>query len=401
MAKQTVRDYPVERKRVLVRVDYNVPLDPTTHEVLDDSRIRATLPTIQYLLERNAKVILISHLGRPGGKVVEALRLDPVARRLEQLLGRPVRKLNDCVGPEVEDAVRTMQPGEVILLENVRFHPEEEENDPAFCRDLASLAEVFVNDAFATAHRAHASTAGVAEYLPAVAGLLMERELTFLGNLLTSPQHPFVAIIGGAKVSTKIGVLRALLRKVDRLLIGGGMATTFFLAEGKAIGASLAEPEAVDQARAIQAAAQEAGVMLLLPSDAVIADAVAPGATTRVVRLEEGVPAGWHIVDIGPETLAQFTAALTDAKTVFWNGPLGVFEIPAFAEGTRALAQALARLPATTVVGGGETVAVVEQLGLVDAFRHVSTGGGAALEFLEGRELPGVACLHEKMPERT
>jgi phosphoglycerate kinase len=400
MAKQTIRDFAVENKRVLVRVDYNVPLDPATGEVADDSRIRATLPTIRHLVERGAKVILISHLGRPGGKVVEALRLDPVARRLSELLGMPVRKLDDCVGPEVEEAVRAMKPGEVVLLENVRFHPEEEENDPAFCRDLATLANVFVNDAFGAAHRAHASTAGVAEYLPAVAGFLMEKELRFLGETLANPERPFAAVVGGAKVGSKIGVLHALLAKADLLLLGGGMASTFLLAQGIAVGASLVEPDKVDLARQLLEEGRAAGVELLLPSDAVIADRIDAAAQTRTIAIESGVPDGWSIVDIGPATIARFRAALQPAKTVLWNGPMGIFEIPPFAEGTRALAATLAELDAVTIVGGGESVAAVEQLGYADRITHLSTGGGATLEFLEGRELPGVACLHDKMPER-
>ncbi|MCS6800427.1 MAG: phosphoglycerate kinase [Dehalococcoidia bacterium] len=400
MAKQTIRDFAVENKRVLVRVDYNVPLDKTTGEVADDTRIRATLPTIRYLIDRGAKVILISHLGRPDGKVVESLRLDPVARRLSELLGQPVRKLDDCVGPEVEETVRAMKPGEVVLLENVRFHPEEEANDPAFCRDLATLANVFVNDAFATAHRAHASTAGVADYLPAVAGFLMEKELKFLGDALAAPARPFAAIIGGAKVGTKIGVLRALLGKADLLLIGGGMANTFFLAQGVPIGASLAEPDKVDLARDLLDQARAAGIEVLLPSDVLIADRVDAAAATRTIAVAEGVPEGWSIVDIGPATIARYREALQPAKTVLWNGPMGIFEIPAFAEGTRAIAAALAELDAVTIVGGGESVAAVEQLGYADRITHLSTGGGATLEFLEGRDLPGVACLHDKMPER-
>jgi phosphoglycerate kinase len=400
MPKQTVRDFAVENKRVLVRVDYNVPLDKATGEVADDTRIRATLPTIRYLIERGAKVILLSHLGRPDGKVVESLRLDPVARRLSALLGRPVRKLDDCVGPDIEETVRAMKPGDVVLLENVRFHPEEEANDPAFSRDLATLANVFVNDAFGTAHRAHASTAGVAEYLPAVAGFLMEKELTFLGEALKNPARPFVAVLGGAKVGSKIGVLRALIAKADRILVGGGMANTFFLAEGVTIGDSLAEPEKLDVARHLLTEARAAGVTLLLPIDVVIADRLDASATTRVVAVTEGVPAGWSIVDIGPGTIAHYRAALEDAKTVLWNGPMGIFEIPAFAEGTRAIAATLAELDAVTIVGGGESVAAVEQLGFADRITHLSTGGGATLEFLEGRELPGVACLHDKMPER-
>ncbi|MFN8534431.1 MAG: phosphoglycerate kinase [Dehalococcoidia bacterium] len=400
MAKQTIRDFAVDNKRVLVRVDYNVPLDKATGEVADDTRIRATLPTIRYLIDHHAEVLLISHLGRPDGKVVEKLRLDPVARRLSELLGKPVRKLDDCIGPEVEETVRAMEPGEVILLENVRFHPEEEENDPAFCRDLATLANVFVNDAFGTAHRAHASTAGVADYLPAIAGFLMEKELAFLGEALTNPKRPFAAVVGGAKVGSKIAVLQSLIEKANLILIGGGMANTFFLAEGCEIGASLAEPDKVETARALAEQARRAGVDLLLPIDALIADTIDAAAQTRTIEVAAGVPEGWSIVDIGPATIERYRAALGSAKTVLWNGPMGIFELAPFAEGTRAIAATLAALDATTIVGGGESVAAVEQMGFADRISHISTGGGAALEFLEGRELPGVACLHDKMPER-
>lgn len=395
MNKKTVRDIDVAGKRVLVRVDFNVPLDSATGRMADDTRIRAALPTIQYLRERGAKVILCSHLGRPDGKIVERLRLRPVAEHLSALLNAPVTMAPDCVGPEVEALVARMQPGDVLLLENVRFHPEEEANDPAFARQLAALADVFVNDAFGTAHRAHASTEGVAHYLPAVAGLLMEKELKFLGGALTNPERPFAALIGGAKVSDKIGVLRHLLEKVDLLLIGGGMANTFLLAQGKQIGDSLAEPEQVDVAREMLARTRQKGSPRLeLPVDAVIADRFAADAATRTIDLErEPVPPGWRIMDIGPATVSRFVDALSPCRTVVWNGPMGVFELPPFAAGTLALARALANLPATTIVGGGETAQAVEQAGVADRISHVSTGGGAALEFLEGKTLPGVAAL--------
>ncbi len=397
MNKKTVRDIDVAGKRVLVRVDFNVPLDKTTGQVADDTRIRAALPTIQYLRERGAKVILCSHLGRPDGKVVDRLRLQPVADRLSVLLGAPVTMAPDCVGPAVETLVARMQPGDVLLLENVRFHPEEEANDPAFARQLAALADVFVNDAFGTAHRAHASTAGVARYLPAVAGLLMEKELKFLGGALTNPERPFAALIGGAKVSDKIGVLRHLLEKVDLLLIGGGMANTFLLALGKQIGDSLAEPDQVDVAREMLARTREGRPRLELPIDAVIADRFAADAATRTIDLErEPVPPGWRIMDIGPATVRRFVDALSPCRTVVWNGPMGVFELPPFAAGTLALARALADLRATTIVGGGETAQAVEQAGVADRISHVSTGGGAALEFLEGKTLPGVAALLDR-----
>jgi phosphoglycerate kinase len=394
MTKKTVRDIEVAGKRVLVRVDFNVPLDKATGQVADDTRIRAALPTIQYLRERGAKVILCSHLGRPDGKVVDRLRLRPVAEHLSALLNAPVTMAPDCVGPAVEALVARMQPGDVLLLENVRFHPEEEANDAAFARQLASLADVFVNDAFGTAHRAHASTEGVAHYLPAVAGLLMEKELKFLGGALTNPERPFAALIGGAKVSDKIGVLRHLLEKVDLLLIGGGMANTFLLAQGKQIGDSLAEPDHVDVAREVLERTREGRPRLELPCDAVIADRFAADAATRTIDLErEPVPPGWRIMDIGPATVRRFVDALSPCRTVVWNGPMGVFELAPFAAGTLALARALADLPATTIVGGGETAQAVEEAGVADRISHVSTGGGAALEFLEGKTLPGVAAL--------
>jgi len=398
MNKKTVRDIDVAGKRVLVRVDFNVPLDSATGQVADDTRIRAALPTIQYLRERGAKVILCSHLGRPDGKVVDRLRLRPVAARLSALLNAPVTMAPDCVGPDVEALVARMQPGDLLLLENVRFHPEEEANDPAFARQLAALADVFVNDAFGTAHRAHASTEGVAHYLPAVAGLLMEKELTFLGGALTNPERPFAALIGGAKVSDKIGVLRHLLEKVDLLLIGGGMANTFLLALSKQIGDSLAEPEQVDVAREMLARTRQKGSPRVeLPTDAVIADRLTADAVTRTIDLErEPVPPGWRIMDIGPATVSRFVDALSPCRTVVWNGPMGVFELPPFAAGTLALARALADLPATTIVGGGETAQAVEQAGVADRISHVSTGGGAALEFLEGKTLPGVAALLDR-----
>lgn len=399
MARQTIRDVDWRKKRAFVREDYNVPLDKKTHEVLDDTRIRASIPTLKYLIEQGAAIIIATHLGRPDGKVVEDLRLDPVAKRLSELLGQPVRKFDDCVGPEVEEAVRRLQPGEVVMLENMRFHPEEEENDPAFCRDLATLAHIYVMDAFGTAHRAHASTAGVAEYLPAVAGLLMEKELQFLGEALANPVRPFAAIVGGAKVGSKIGVLDAMLGKVNKLLIGGGMANTFFLAQGINVGDSLVEADNVAVAKSLIAKAASQKVELVLPTDAVIADKFDNDAETRVIDIKAGVPAGWRIMDIGPKTIEAYRAALSSCKTVLWNGPMGVFELSKFAAGTTAMANALAELKgATTVVGGGESVAAVDQLGLADKITHVSTGGGAALEFLEGKELPGVEVIHKKAP---
>jgi len=394
MNKKTIRDVDVSGKRALVRVDFNVPLQEGT--VADDTRIQAALPTIEYLLDRNAAVILMSHLGRPKGQIVPELRMDPVAARLSELLGRPVKKLDDCVGPEIEAAVQAMQPGEVVLLENTRFHPQEKANDPAFAAQLAALADVYVNDAFGAAHRAHASTEGVARAIrerggAAVAGLLMERELTFLGRAVENPEHPFVAILGGAKISDKISFVEELLERCDRLLVGGGMANTFFKAMGFGVGDSLVEEDAVPTAQALL---KSSGSRLILPVDVVIADAFDNDARARVVAPNE-VSSGWRILDIGPKTVTTFESALGGAKTVLWNGPLGVFEMPNFAEGTRAVARLLAGMEATTIIGGGESAAAVRQAGLADRMTHVSTGGGASLEFLEGKTLPAVAALDE------
>jgi phosphoglycerate kinase len=388
--KKTVRDVPVKGKRVLVRVDFNVPLE--NGQVADDTRIRAALPTIRYLLEHKAAVILMSHLGRPKGQVRDELRMDPVAHRLSELLGQDVIKLDDCVGPDVESAAEGLEPGQVLLLENLRFHPEEEANDADFARKLASLADVYVDDAFGTAHRAHASTAGVAQYLPSVAGFLMERELEMLGKALTEPARPFVAILGGAKISGKIGVIRSLLSKVDLLLLGGGMANTFLKALGHEVGESLVEDDSLDVASEIM---RDAGDKLLLPVDVVVADAFSEDANTQTVGVEH-VPPGWRILDIGPRTVALFEERLSSAATVVWNGPMGVFEFPRFAAGTIALASSLARTQAVTIVGGGDSVAALQQAGLADKMTHVSTGGGASLEFLEGKTLPGVAALQDK-----
>ena len=390
MNKKTIRDVDVHGKRVLVRVDLNVPLKEGS--VADDTRIRAVLPTLNYLLEQNAAVILCSHLGRPKGKAVPELRMDPVARRLEDLLDRPVKKLDDCVGPEVEAAVKAMQPGDVVLLENTRFHPEERANDPEFARQLAALAEIYVNDAFGAAHRAHGSTEGVTHYLPAVAGLLMEKELEFLGQATRDPEHPYVAILGGAKISDKIGVIENLLKQCDRMLIGGGMANTFFKAMGFEVGDSLIEDKAVETAESLL---KQAGGTLVLPVDVVIADAFDNDAHTRVVAPNEVTP-GWRILDVGPKTISTFESALGGARMVVWNGPLGVFEMPNFAKGTFAVARLLANLDATTIIGGGESAAAVRQAGLTDRMSHVSTGGGASLEFLEGKALPCVAALENR-----
>lgn len=390
MALKTIRDVDVKDKRVLVRVDFNVPLDDEG-KVADDTRIVATLPTIRYLLDRGAKVILMSHLGRPKGRVVEKLRLNDVARRLGELLGREVKKVDDCVGTTAEEAARQLKPGEVLLLENLRFYAEEEANDREFARKLASLAEIYVNDAFGTAHRAHASTAGVAEFLPAYAGFLMEKEVESLGRILTSPARPFVAVLGGAKISDKIGVLNNLLGKVDRLLLGGGMANTFLRAEGYEMGDSLVDEGHLDFAKDFLKRAKGQGVEVELPVDVVIAQSI-EGGETKVVAPGE-VPAGWKALDIGPRTAEHFAQVIRGVKTVFWNGPLGLFEVDQFARGSEEIARAMAQPGLVSVVGGGDTLAVLEKLGLVDKVTHASTGGGASLEFLEGRELPGVAVL--------
>ncbi len=393
MDYKTVRDVDVAGKRVFLRADLNVPLDDG--RITDDTRIRASLPTIVYLLDRGARVILASHLGRPKGKVNDALRLKPVADRLSQLLGRPVRMTGDALGPGVQVAVDKMRPGDLILLENLRFHAEEEANDPEFAKSLASLADLYVNDAFGAAHRAHASTEGITHHLPSVSGLLMEREVDALQTLLERPAKPFHAVIGGAKVSGKLEVLAALLSRCQAILVGGGMANTFLAARGLALGKSLVEEEQLDNATRIVEEARRKRVRLMLPTDAVVAPQIHHRARTKVVAVD-AVPKDQMIVDIGPDTVAAYTEHLAKAKTVFWNGPMGVFEHPQFAEGTRAIARSLARLTdegAVTVVGGGDSVAAVEQLGLADRMTHVSTGGGASLEFLEGKTLPGVAAL--------
>ncbi len=392
MSKKTVRDVDVSGRRVFVRADFNVPLDGG--RIANDQRIEATVPTISYLLEQGAAVILASHLGRPKGPD-PALRMDPVAVRLGELLHRPVRKLNDCVGPEVASAVSAMRPGDVILLENLRFHPEEEANDPAFARALAALADLYVNDAFGTAHRAHASTAGIAAFLPAVAGLLMERELTFLGKVLEHPAPPLVVILGGKKVEDKIGVIQNLLRLCQTMLIGGGMCYTFLRAAGARIGGSLCEEEKLDLARELMDEAKRRQVGFVLPVDVIAAERIEAGAPTQAVDAR-AIPDGWIGLDIGPRTAAMFGAAISGAGTILWNGPMGVFEIPAFAQGTRAIARAVAESCAESIVGGGDTASAVEQFGYAGKITHVSTGGGASLEFMEGKTLPGVAALLDR-----
>ena len=399
MNKKTVRDSDVAGKRVLMRVDFNVPLDAERH-ITDDTRIRAALPTIQYVLDHGASLILMSHLGRPDGKVVEKLSLAPVAQRLSELLGRPVLMATDSIGPQVEAQARTLQPGQVLLLENLRFHAQEEKNDPAFARQLAALGNLYVNDAFGTAHRAHASTEGVTRFLPGVAGFLMERELNFLGSALEHPQRPFAAIVGGAKVSDKIKVLERLTGMVDILLIGGGMANTFLKAEGYEIGDSLFEEGKVEMARGLVSMARRNNLTLLLPVDVVVADRFAADAQHTVVAADKVQP-GWRIMDIGPASVEAFRVALADARTIVWNGTLGVAEWPAFAGGTNAIIDILAQRTkegATTIIGGGDSAAAVEAADAAEHMTHVSTGGGASLEFLEGRVLPGVAALQDTKP---
>jgi phosphoglycerate kinase len=391
--KQTVRDFDPQGKRVLVRVDFNVPIEDG--KVKDDSRIRAAIPTIQYLLDHGASVVLMSHLGRPKGKVVESFRLRPVAQQLSALLRRPVPITGDPLGIGTRDAVARLKPGQVLMLENLRFHSEEEQNDDDYAKTLASYGEVFVNDAFGTAHRAHASTVGVTKYLPAYAGLLMEAEINALSRLLESVEHPFAAVIGGAKVSGKLGVLDNLMDKVDSFLIGGGMANTFLVAQGFSVGKSLLERDLVEDAKQILDKAQKQGADFILPTDVVVAKEVTRGAEHKIVPVNK-IPNSWSAVDIGPMTTMAFLQALEPAKTVFWNGPLGVFEVPTFGDGTRAIARYLAARAesgATVIVGGGDSVAALEELGLTDKMTHISTGGGASLEFLGGRELPGVRAL--------
>ncbi|MCS7208121.1 MAG: phosphoglycerate kinase [Fimbriimonadales bacterium] len=390
MNKKTVRDIEVQGKRVLVRVDFNVPIHDGV--ITDDRRIRESLPTIEYLLEQGATVILMSHFGRPKGQRDPQYSLRPVAERLSQLLQRPVQFLEDCIGEAVEQAVQSLPRGSVVLLENVRFYPQEEANDPAFARALAQLGEVYVNDAFGSAHRAHASTEGVAHYLPAVAGLLMEKELRYLGQALASPERPFVAILGGAKVHDKIGVIRNLLPKVDKLLIGGGMAFTFLRAQGYEIGKSLLDAESLEFAAEML---QQAGEKIVLPTDVVVAPALEPNAPTQTVPVSQ-IPADQMGLDIGAGTARTFSEVVKTARTVVWNGPLGAFETPPFEQGTRAVLQALAESGAVSILGGGDTAAAAEQLGFAERMTHISTGGGAALEFLEGRPLPGVVVLQDK-----
>jgi phosphoglycerate kinase len=394
VTKKSVQDIEVNGKRVLVRVDFNVPMDQEG-KITDNTRIRAALPTIRYLVEQGAKVILASHLGRPKGKPDPSFSLAPVARHLAGLLGAEVAQAPDCVGQRVKTMAAALKPGQVLMLENVRFHKEEEQNDPEFAKELAQLAEVFVNDAFGAAHRAHASTEGVTRHLPAVAGFLLEKEISVMGRALAEPERPFVAIIGGAKVSDKISVLENLLGKVDVLLVGGGMANTFLAAKGVAMGKSLVEKDKLELAQGLAEAARQKGVDLILPQDLVVAEAMAPEAPNKAVPVDS-VPEGWMALDIGPQTVAAFALAVSRAKTVVWNGPMGVFEMEPFAKGTFGVAEAVAGCFGVTIVGGGDSVAALEKAGVADRITHISTGGGASLEFLEGKKLPGVEALLDK-----
>ena len=394
MNKKTVKDIDLKGKKVFVRCDFNVPMDENQN-ITDNTRIVAALPTIKYLLEQNCKIILASHLGRPKGEVKPEFSLKPVAKELSKLLGKEVIMANDVIGEDATTKAENLKEGEIMLLENVRFHREETDNDPEFAKKLASMAEIFVNDAFGTAHRAHASTTGIADYIPGVAGFLIEKELKFLGNAINNPERPFVAILGGAKVSDKIGVIDSLLDKVDTLMIGGGMAYTFFKAQGYNVGNSLCEVEKTDLALEAMEKAKSKGVKLLLPIDTKIGKEFKPDTESKTVAWTE-IPDGWEGFDIGEKTIEMFKNELQSAKTVIWNGPLGLFEFDQFAVGTNEIAKTLAELDATTIIGGGDSAAAVTKAGLADKMTHISTGGGASLEFLEGKKLPGIECLQDK-----
>jgi len=395
MDKQTIRDIDVSGKRVLVRVDFNVPLDEKTGKITDDSRIRATLPTIEYLIDRGARVILASHLGRPEGKVVDKLRLTVVAQRLSQILGKQVGVTKNCIGSETKKSVASLKSSDVLFLENLRFHSAEERDSAVFARALANLADIYVNDAFGTSHRSHASIVKVTEYLPSVAGLLLERELKTLGSILENQAHPFGGLLGGAKVSDKVGMLENILNRVDSLLIGGGMAATFLKAKSYEVGLSLIEADRLDTAVRLMEKASRNGVRLLLPVDVIVADGLDAEAKVKVVSIENISPR-LRIVDIGPQTIKNFSEELRKCKTIFWNGPMGIYEKPQFAKGTKAMARLLAGLDATTIIGGGSTAEVVIEMKLADRMTFVSTGGGATLRFLSGKTLPGVETLLDK-----
>ncbi len=394
MSKKTVRDIDLKGKKVFVRCDFNVPMDENQN-ITDNRRIVAALPTIKYLIEQNCKIILASHLGRPKGEVKPEFSLAPVAKELSKQLGQEVLMAKDVIGESAKTLAENLQEGQVMLLENVRFHREETDNNPEFAKELASMAEVFVNDAFGTAHRAHASTEGISHYLPSVSGFLIEKELKFLGDALNNPERPFVAILGGAKVSDKIGVIDSLLEKVDTLMIGGGMAYTFFKTQGYEVGNSLCEPDKCELALNLMKKAKEKGVKFLLPIDTKVGKEFKPDTESKTVAWTE-IPEGWEGFDIGEKTIEMFKNELKTAKTVVWNGPLGLFEFDQFAIGTNAIAHALAELDATTIIGGGDSAAAVEKAGLADKMTHISTGGGASLEFLEGKKLPGIECLQDK-----
>lgn len=395
MKKLTIRDVNVAGKRVFVRVDFNVPLDEKTGTITDDGRIRAAVPTIKYLIDHKSRIILCSHLGRPDGKVVEALRMTPVARRLSQILGQAVSVIDDCIGAEVEKSVASLKEGQVLLLENVRFHPEEEAGTPSFAQALAKLGDIYVNDAFAVSHRCHASIVGITDYLPSVAGLLLEKEIDTLGHILENPAHPFAALVGGAKVGDKVGVLENIMNKVDFLLVGGGMAATFLKAKSFEVGQSIIEPERLETAAGLMTRARRNGVCLLLPVDVVVTEEISAGAKGMIVPVER-ISSRHRIVDIGPSTIQSFRESLRRCQTVFWNGPMGIFEMPQFAEGTKAMANEISRLKATTVIGGGSTAEIVASLKLADKMTLVSTGGGASLQYLGGQKLPGVEVLLDK-----
>ena len=394
MSKKTVRDIDLKGKKVFVRCDFNVPMDENQN-ITDNRRIVAALPTIKYLIEQNCKIILASHLGRPKGEVKPEFSLAPVAKELSKQLGQEVLMAKDVIGESAKSLAENLQEGQVMLLENVRFHREETDNNPEFAKELASMAEIFVNDAFGTAHRAHASTEGISHYLPSVSGFLIEKELKFLGDALNNPERPFVAILGGAKVSDKIGVIDSLLEKVDTLMIGGGMAYTFFKAQGYEVGNSLCEPDKCELALKLMKKAEEKGVKFLLPIDTKVGKEFKPDTESKTVAWTD-IPEGWEGFDIGEKTIEMFKNELKTAKTVVWNGPLGLFEFDQFAIGTNAIAHALAELDATTIIGGGDSAAAVEKAGLADKMTHISTGGGASLEFLEGKKLPGIECLQDK-----
>ncbi len=391
MKIKTLKDIDVTSKKVLLRVDLNVPMDKDG-TIRDDTRIRVCLPTIRYLIDKRVKVILCSHMDRPGGKVVESLRMAPVAKRLSELLGKPVGSLKECIGPDVEKAVSKMRVADVVLLENLRFYPGEKKNDPAFAKALASLADIYVNDAFSASHRAHASIVGVTEYLPSVAGFLLEKELTVLGGLLENPAKPFAAVIGGAKISDKLEVLDNIVGRVNMFIIGGGMAATFLKSEGYRVGKSLVEDDKMQYVLDLSEKARSMDVRLLLPTDVVVSEDLDGSSPARTVAVSD-IPDGWTIADIGPQTISNYISELNECKTVFWNGPMGVFEVPEFSTGTREIATTISDLDAVTVVGGGSTTEAVNSIGLADQMTHVSTGGGATLEFLSGKPLPGVTAL--------